>query len=81
MSKWACYKIKEGSDLNTVLKFEREKKGLTQWDVAKRAGISIRSYQRYEAGNRVPDVYQGQLIAKALGTTVEELWGIIPTAL
>ena len=66
--------------MNKVLKFEREKKGLTQWDVAKHAGISIRSYQRYEAGNRVPDVYQGQLIAKALGTTVEELWGSIHAA-
>ena len=67
MSKWACYKIKEGSDLNKVLKFEREKKGLTQWDVAKRAGISIRSYQRYEAGNRVPDVYHCLLYTSAIG--------------
>lgn len=62
--------------MNKALKIEREKKGLTQLEVAKRAGISIRSYQRYESGNRVPDVYQGQLIASALGTTIEKLWNI-----
>jgi DNA-binding XRE family transcriptional regulator len=52
----------------------RENVGLTQVQVASKAGISERSYQRYEAGERTPDVYIGQQIARALGSTVDKIF-------
>lgn len=59
---------------NTKLKNARKKTGLTQAEVAKQAGITTRGYQRYEAGKRVPNAVTAILIAKALNSTVEELF-------
>ena len=58
----------------TVLKQIRKQKGLKQLQIAKKASISLMSYQRYETGERVPNVYTAQLIAQALQTTVEEIF-------
>ena len=58
----------------TVLKTKRKEKGFKQSKLAKEAQISILSYQRYESGERAPNVYTAQLIAQALQTTVEELF-------
>lgn len=60
--------------LDTKLKQAREKAGLTQVEIAEKVGISIRAYQRYESEKRVPNVYTAKLIAKALNSTVEELF-------
>ncbi len=60
--------------MNLALKTKREESGFTQVQMANRVGISERSYQRYESGERVPDVYQGQLIANILGCKVEQLF-------
>lgn len=60
----------------SVLKNLREKKGLTQVQVAEKAGITERSYQRIEAGGQAPNVFTAQLIAQALGTTVEEIFPV-----
>lgn len=50
----------------TNLKKIREEKGLTQVQIAEKANITERSYQRYESGERIPNVYTAQLIADAL---------------
>lgn len=47
-----------------------------QVEVAKKSNITERSYQRYEAGERVPNVYTAQLIAKAL--SIENVNEIFP---
>lgn len=60
--------------VNTKLKEKREKTGLTQVEVAEKAGISERAYQNYEAGKRLPNVQTAILIAKALKSTVEKLF-------
>lgn len=60
--------------LNNSLKNRRDKTGLTQVQVAKKAGITVRAYQYIEADERVPNAYTAQLIAQALGTTVEDLF-------
>lgn len=60
--------------MNIKLKNAREKLGLTQVEVAEKAQITERSYQRYEAERRVPNVNTAKLIAKALNSTVEELF-------
>lgn len=52
----------------------RIKKGLSQSEVAKQAGISTRQYQRVEAGEHLPNVAPAIKIAKILGTTVEKLF-------
>ena len=60
--------------LNMKLKKAREKKGLTQVEVAEKAGITERAYQRYEYGDRMPRADIAKLIAKALNSTVEKLF-------
>lgn len=60
--------------MNTKLKEAREKTGLTQVEVAKKAGVSERAYQSYEAGKRLPNVQTAKLIAKTLKSTVERLF-------
>lgn len=60
--------------MNDALRKKRELSGFTQVQVADKVGISERSYQRYESGERVPDVYQGQQIANVLGCKVEQLF-------
>ena len=52
----------------------RNKKGLTQVEVAKKAKISTRRYQDYEAGKYSKSINTAILIAKALNSTVEELF-------
>lgn len=60
--------------MNTRLKTTRQQKGLTQVEVAKKANITVTSYQRYENGERIPRADTAKLIAKALNSTVEELF-------
>lgn len=59
---------------NTKLKARRQEKGLTQVEVAEQAKINTLSYQRYEAGERIPRADTAKLIAKALDSTVEDLF-------
>lgn len=61
--------------MNTALKERRKKKGLTQVQVAEKASVTEVAYQRYESGERTPNVYTAIRIAKALNTKVE---GIFP---
>ena len=60
--------------MNIKLKKAREKTGLTQVQVAQKAKISVRAYQQYEAGKRVPNAVTAILIAKTVNSTVEELF-------
>ena len=61
-------------DENIKLIERRNKIGLTQVEVAKKAGVSERAYQSYEAGKRQPNVQTAKLIAKVLKSTVEKLF-------
>lgn len=58
----------------TKLRKHREEQALTQVEVAKRAGVTERSYQRYEAGQRLPNVKVAQKLASTLNTTVDALF-------
>ena len=57
------------------LRAAREASGKTQAQVAKEIGVSELSYQRYEYDKRKPCVDTAIRIARALGSTVEELFG------
>jgi transcriptional regulator with XRE-family HTH domain len=59
---------------DTNLKTIREKRGLTQEQVAQKANISTVNYQRIEYGRQIPRADTAKLIAKALNTTVEKLF-------
>ena len=52
----------------------REKLHLTQKDVATAVNLLPQAYQRYEYGTRIPSVEIAIKIARALNTTVEELF-------
>lgn len=65
---------KERVVLNTKLKTKRHEAGLTQVEVAKKARITEVSYQRIEYGVQNPSLKTAILIAKALNSTVEELF-------
>lgn len=69
--------------MSNYLQMKRQNTGLTQVEFAKKVGIAKRGYQRYEADAtsneyREPKVTTAIRIAKALGTTVEKLWGNNP---
>lgn len=57
------------------LKAAREKSGKTQAQVAKEVGIAEVVYQRYEYDKNEPGVRTAIRIARALDSTVEDLFG------
>lgn len=60
--------------INNNLKQCRKSAGLKQVQIAKKAQISVRNYQRIESGKQEPKVSVAILIAQALHTPVEELF-------
>lgn len=61
--------------MKNFLKEYRTAKKLTQKQVAFFCDISERQYIRYETGAQEPSIRIALRIARALDTTVEELWG------
>ena len=59
----------------TPLQTARKKTGKTQKQVATELGIATNSYQQHEYGKTKPSVTTAIRIARALDSTVEELWG------
>ena len=57
------------------LRAAREASGKTQAQVAKEIGVSELSYQRYEYDKRIPRADIAVLIARAINSTVEKLFG------
>ena len=53
----------------------RRRTGLTQAEVARRAGIDRSTYAHYEIGRRKPEPEVAVLLARVLGSTVELLFG------
>ena len=60
---------------NEFLVAARKKAEKTQKQVAKEIGISEIGYKKYEYGKRTPSAPIGNSIARALGTTSENLFG------
>lgn len=56
------------------LRKTRDAAGKTLQEVADAAGVDLRTYQRFESGERLPRVDVAIRIAAALGTTVEKLF-------
>ena len=62
--------------MNNNLKLIRKKSKTTQSDVSARAGIDKRTYQRYEYGEYIPNVYTAMKIADILNSNVYECFPI-----
>lgn len=60
---------------NETLIAARKRLGKTQLQVAQEIGIAKNAYQRYEQGKVIPNVLLAIKIAKALQSSVENLWG------
>lgn len=59
----------------SVVKKFRLKSNLTQEQIARLTQVSVRNYQKIENGKHLPRVDRAIAMAKALNTTVEELFG------
>jgi len=58
----------------THLRLARLERGLSQWDVAKRTGISQTMISLYEREYRNPNDWHMAQLAKLYGKKVKELW-------
>ncbi len=65
-----------GDRFNENLKIARERKGLSQKDIAESIGVAKSTYSLYESGNREPNVQTIKKIADILNVSADELLGI-----
>jgi len=62
--------------LKNTIKVQRAMRDLTQADLAAMAGVTRRSVNAIETGRMVPSVLLALRIARALGVTVETIFGL-----
>ena len=62
-------------DISDVIRARRTALGLSQADLAKAAGVSLRQLARYEAGEQQPVLSAAVALADALGISVAQLAG------
>lgn len=58
-----------------TLKDARLAEGLTQYEMAKKTGLSRMGYNYIETGRRNPSVDNALKIATVVGRSVEDIWG------
>lgn len=61
--------------MNEKLKDLRDYHGISQRELARRIGVGKTTISEIERGDRMPNVLTAIRIARALETTVEEIWG------
>ena len=61
--------------MNEKLKDLRDYQGISQRELARRIGVGKTTISEIERGDRLPNVLTAIRIARALETTVEEIWG------
>ena len=61
--------------MNEKLRELREYHGISQSELARQVGVGKTTIGEAERGDRLPNVVTAIRIARALNTTVEELWG------
>jgi transcriptional regulator with XRE-family HTH domain len=65
-----------GDNFNENLKCAREKKNMTQKEVADSIGVAKSTYSLYESGNREPNVQTIKKISDVLNVSADELLGL-----
>ncbi len=61
--------------MNEKIKDLRDYHGISQRELARRVGVGKTTISEIERGDRLPNVLTAIRIARALETTVEEIWG------
>lgn len=61
--------------MNEKLKDLRDYHGISQRELARRIGVGKTTISEIERGDRLPNVLTAIRIARALKSTVEEIWG------
>ncbi len=61
--------------MNEKLKDLRDYHGISQSELARRVRVGKTTISEIERGDRLPNVITAIRIARALETTVEEIWG------
>ena len=61
--------------MNEKLKDLRDYHGISQRELARRIGVGKTTISEIEREDRLPNVLTAIRIARALETTVEEIWG------
>ena len=65
-----------GEKFNENLKLAREKRNMTQKEVADQIGVAKSTYSLYESGNREPNVQTIKKIADILRISADDLLGL-----
>lgn len=65
-----------GGKFNENLRSAREKRGVSQKDVAEFIGVAKSTYSLYESGNREPNVHTIKKISDFLNVSADTLLGI-----
>ena len=65
-----------GNNFNENLKIARDRKGLSQKEMAESIGVAKSTYSLYESGNREPNVLTIKKIADVLSVSADELLGL-----
>ena len=60
------------------LRNARQRKGMSQQDVADKVGVAKSTYSMWETGNREPNLMKIIALTKVLGVTGDELLGLTP---
>jgi uncharacterized protein len=62
------------------LRYERQRRGWSQTDLAEKVGCDPKTVQRWESGERLPRPYHRQLLSEIFGKDAEEfgLFGVAP---
>jgi len=61
------------TSIGAKLRSFRKQRGLTQQQIAKQLGITVRAYQHYETGDRTPNLQKSFELARILGIKLDEL--------
>ena len=65
-----------GEHFNENLRAGRERKNMTQKDVADNIGVAKSTYSLYESGNREPNVQTIKKLADLLNVSADDLLGL-----
>ena len=65
-----------GEQFNENLRAARERKNMTQKDVADNIGVAKSTYSLYESGNREPNVQTIKKLADLLNVSADDLLGL-----
>ena len=63
-------------ELENHIQVHRESAGLTQGELAEKAGVTRKTVNTVERGHYVPSTVLALRLARALSTTVDELFGL-----